>query len=778
MGGATSIVGSGGQPGLLRNLDSNNQEGLNQKAVKFDTFPLDDSGGTRRGMDCNYGGDPATAASIAQYDSYEPHTAEGIDQTARNEFLCQSSTEYDTMAPGLSQNIATSKTAMIHGIGLQPQDYGTMAAAGTALIWSPRSNITLYGDTARVSVASRMGVEIALGTDWMPTGSMNLLRELACADSFNKSYLNNYFTDRDLWQMVTINAASITATDDAIGVLSPGKVADISIFAIHGKSPYRGVIEAEPKDVALVLRGGKPLYGDDATIAALMPTGCDTVDVCTVSKKVCLMGEVGKTYEALKSAAGTNIYPAFACGVPMNEPSCLPKRLTATAGSTVFTGLSSANDTDGDGIDNTADNCPTVFNPIRPVDGGKQADADNDGKGDACDPCPTDADSTTCSQVDPNDRDHDGKPNATDNCPDMANTDQADNDHDGKGNVCDACPDESNPGGAGCPVIIRAIKDGTVPVGTPVRVANVLVTGKGTNGFFVQMKMGDTGYVDANYSGLFVYTNTNAALLAAATVGARVTIDGSVANFQGQIELDTVGAVTVVSAGPEALPDPVTATYAEVKTGGTRATQLEGVLVSLGMSSVTALNAGQGEATLTAGADTLIMDDLLYVPSPALTVGQSFTSLRGILTLRGSMSKLEPRSAADLTLGPPGLASLGPALTFARVGVTNAAPTFPLPLRVTLSGPAQGPTVVTIMSASGDLTVQNVTIPNGMTFADVLVTANNANTTPVTVMAMLGRRWPRSRRSARSSSPRRWIRRCSPTRRSRSRRRRAPCPRW
>ena len=65
-----------------------------------------------------------------------------------------------------------------------------MATHGTGLIWSPRSNITLYGDTARVTIASRLGVNIALGTDWMPSGSMNLLRELKCADSFNTTYLD------------------------------------------------------------------------------------------------------------------------------------------------------------------------------------------------------------------------------------------------------------------------------------------------------------------------------------------------------------------------------------------------------------------------------------------------------------------------------------------------------------------------------------------------------------------------------------------------------------
>ncbi len=42
----------------------------------------------------------------------------------------------------------------------------------------------------------------------MPTGSMNLLRELRCADDYNATYLDHYFSDQDLWKMVTaVNAA-------------------------------------------------------------------------------------------------------------------------------------------------------------------------------------------------------------------------------------------------------------------------------------------------------------------------------------------------------------------------------------------------------------------------------------------------------------------------------------------------------------------------------------------------------------------------------------------
>ena len=73
---------------------------------------------------------------------------------------------------------------------------------------------------------------------------------------------------------------------------------------------------------------------------------------------------------------------------------------------------------------------------------------------------------------------------------------------------------------------------------------NALVTGKGSNGFFVQVKETDAGYAGADYSGLFVFTGAMAPTLANATVGARVTIDGTVTVFQGQIELDSVTAVT------------------------------------------------------------------------------------------------------------------------------------------------------------------------------------------------------------------------------------------
>ena len=515
--------------------------------------------------------------------------------------------------------------------------------------------------------------------------------------------------------------------DDVIGVLDTGRFADISIFAGHGKDPYRAVIEAEPKDVSLVMRGGKVLYGDDATVGALAMQ-CDAVDVCGKAKQVCVMTELNKTYGGLKTDA-KNIYPAFACGVPDNEPSCAPARPTSVAGSTVYTGVTSATDSDGDGVPDATDNCPTVFNPIRPLDGGKQADYDKDGVGDACDPCPLDANTTTCKPVD---RDGDGVADVMDNCPEVANTDQKDADGDGVGDACDVCPNDANPNFAGCPTTIYKINDGTTPVGIRVSIKNALVTARGTNGFFVQVKPGDEGYTTPENSGLFVFTSSVPA--ATITVGSRVSVEGDLQDFFTQLELSNSPVVTVTSTTTEAAPAPVVVAYADVKTGGPKALAFDGVLVTVGAGSVASVNATNKDFLLSDGTSSIIVDGFVS-PLVLPAVGQGYSSVTGILVLKGEKngaattteSKIEPRGPTDLatTLG---VAAFGPVGQFARVAaVPVAAPTFPQALTITLSGPAPvGGATVALTSSD----------PTSLTVDATLIVAAGTNTVAVPVTAL------------------------------------------
>jgi hypothetical protein len=382
LGGATSTVGSGGAPGLVRNLDVGAyEEGLNQTPVDFDVFPLDDTNGEELSSGCGYSSNIITPAALNGVDAYLPHVGEGINAAAENEYVCLSQQDPP-------HDVVESKSAFIHGIGLQARDYADLARNGTSLIWSPRSNLTLYGNTTGVEEAARLGVTIAIGTDWMPTGSMNLLRELRCADSYNQTYLNGFFDDRQLWQMVTVNAAHVTADGAHLGSLMPGMTGDIAVFEGSSHPDYRAVLAADPQDVLLVLRAGQALYGDPSVVSALTgAASCDVLTVCGAARAVCLQSEIGMNLAALQAAVG-NDYPLFFCGAPANEPSCTPMRPASVMGSTTYTGAITAEDRDGDGIPDSQDNCPQIFNPVRPMDNGAQPDSDGDGMGDACDPCP------------------------------------------------------------------------------------------------------------------------------------------------------------------------------------------------------------------------------------------------------------------------------------------------------------------------------------------------------------------------------------------------------
>jgi hypothetical protein len=714
-GAATSVSGSGSASGLLRNLDrGNDTEGLAGVDVDYATFPLGDSDGTLLTSGCDYPfieNESALGAPI-----YMPHVSEGINAEANNEFTCLSG------QPG--NDLIEGNTSVIHGIGLRPSDIQEMADVGAKLVWSPRSNIDLYGVTADVLAYHHQGVGIALGTDWSASGSMNVMRELACAANLNENHYDNAFSDYELWMMSTYWAAASQGAGTQIGLLAPGYVADVAIFDGSEHADYRAIINGQPSGVQLVMRGGTPLFGAANVIEALVDgqsiDGCETLDMCGEAKRVCSQMDTGLTIGQISAAVHEDSYELFFCGDPDLEPSCDPARPME------FPARNGVEDQDGDGIADADDNCPAVFNPLRPMDGGTQADEDQDSVGDACDVCPLSPDND-CELPDPIDSDGDGV-GIDDNCPVDENEDQADADKDGVGDVCDACPDTPNPGNGPCPSSIYAIKDGTIAEGGSVLLEDKVVTASSDGyGFFLQAHPDDADYVGVDYSAVFVYVGGAVSV----QEGDRVTVTGTVQDFFDQTQLVLSGDATVVSSG-NPLPPAEPATEADLIQGGTRQEQLEAALVTVADLEVSdiAPAPGPGDSAPTQEFETtggLRVNDLFFLLDPFPTVGQTYPQLSGIVRWANGFSKLEPRGPQDL---PVALAAFGPD-GFIEVGTTAV----PVPgLSVQLTTAAAVDTVVALTYEDAALVTgpASVTVPMGSDSVDVELTGVASGTAGVT----------------------------------------------
>lgn len=123
----------------------------------------------------------------------------------------------------------------------------------------------------------------------------------------------------------------------------------------------------------------------------------------------------------------------------------------------------------------------------------------------------------------PVDSDGDGIADASDNCPTVANANQADGDGDLIGDVCDPCPADANPNNGPCPATVYAVRAGSWPTGAKVSVPDVIVTAKVGNHVYGQVKPGEPTYIAAGNSGISIdFTGP------VPSVGDLIKVDGTV----------------------------------------------------------------------------------------------------------------------------------------------------------------------------------------------------------------------------------------------------------
>jgi 5-methylthioadenosine/S-adenosylhomocysteine deaminase len=202
------------------------------------------------------------------------HLSEGTDDAARQHFLA-------LQAPS-GEWAVTDSLAGIHCVALEREDFEVLADAGSSMVWSPLSNLLLYGETADVSKARAAGVLVALGPDWSPSGSKNLLGELKFARLVND--LDGHdLSDYELISLATRNAAKILRWDTQLGTVEDGKRADLLVVSGDGGDGHAHLFTRNEHDVELVVINGMPRYGASQTMRRLLGEAAAGAEEATVA---------------------------------------------------------------------------------------------------------------------------------------------------------------------------------------------------------------------------------------------------------------------------------------------------------------------------------------------------------------------------------------------------------------------------------------------------------------------------------------------------------------
>lgn len=216
------------------------------------------------------------------------HLSEGVTKTGHGTSVARKHFLALEVAP--NQWALNDRFAAIHAAGLLPEDFDVLARHGGAMVWSPLSNLLLYGSTARVEEAKRAGVRIGLGSDWSPSGSKNLLGELKVAWLYSQHVLNRLFSARELIAMATREAATILKWHQTLGTLEQGKRADVVVIDGQDKDPYDTLIQAKETSISLVMINGVARYGLSRLMNTFTSKG-ETVRVGGKSRRLFLHQE-------------------------------------------------------------------------------------------------------------------------------------------------------------------------------------------------------------------------------------------------------------------------------------------------------------------------------------------------------------------------------------------------------------------------------------------------------------------------------------------------------
>ncbi len=294
LGGATAIAGPGGVPGVIRNVGRHRRPGdpaLYEAEADVSTFPFSFRVVEDLRRECAGGPvfrfPPPRGGTLA-FMAYVPHVGEGRRAS------CAARAEVGRYLKRVQRR--DRRYAMVHGVATGRADYAVMGEHDVTLVWSPRSNLALYGETVDIAGALENGVRIALSTDWSPSGSFNMREEVKCARRVARN-AGVALSSEALWRMATGNGAYALGLEDRFGAIRPGLRADLVLVRYAGGDPHEAVLTATDDDILATWIDGGAILLSEVLDDRLSGRSCVTLD--GVAPRVCgVLGRFGLSAES------------------------------------------------------------------------------------------------------------------------------------------------------------------------------------------------------------------------------------------------------------------------------------------------------------------------------------------------------------------------------------------------------------------------------------------------------------------------------------------------
>ena len=233
-----------------------------------------------------FGPNPGSAYRRSRGKPFIIHAAEGIDEIAGGEI-----DQLDDLG-ALGPN-----TVLIHGIAIDARQRARLADAGCSVVWCPASNAWLYQATAPIR-SLMQGLDVALGTDSTMSGAPTLLDEMRAASATGEADAGQ------ILEMVTAAPARMFHLRDGRGGLVVGGPADLVLLPDRGAAPADNVLNARPRDPALVLIDGDPRRATPRLAATL---GLGDPNAWVDTAPCWLYGDVAGLRRRLQRDAGETV---------------------------------------------------------------------------------------------------------------------------------------------------------------------------------------------------------------------------------------------------------------------------------------------------------------------------------------------------------------------------------------------------------------------------------------------------------------------------------------